>query len=90
MLIVVLQRWSTTTKHDMRIGLATAAGALTAAPQLLGRPLSAPYVGYWPAGATFAQAQWYAVHRNHSISIPIPGVPAPFVLDLNAIVDAYD
>jgi hypothetical protein len=89
MLVVVLQRWPTA-KHLLRIGLATAAGALTAAPLLPGRPLAAPYVGYWPAGAAYTQAQWYAVYRNHSISIVIPGVPAPFVLDFNAIVDAYD
>ena len=88
MLIVVLQRQSTP-KHRLRIGKAIAAGTLTAAPQLAGQPLSAPFVGYWPAGATFTQAQWYTVCRNQSISINIPNVTAPFALNLNTIVDLY-
>ena len=92
MLVIVLQR-KTTPRHRQRIGKATAPGPLAAAPQLAGRPRSAPYVGYWPAGpiaTMWTTAQWYEVRRNRSINITIPGVAAPFVLDFNMIVDLYN
>jgi hypothetical protein len=90
MLVIVLQR-KTTPRHRQRISkvIAAAPGALTAAPQLAGRPRSAPYVGYWPAAATYAQAQWFAIYRNRRINITIPGVVTPFVVDFNMIVDLY-
>ncbi len=48
-----------------------------------------PYVGYWPAGTTFANAQWFQVTRNQYIDVAIPNWATPFQLNFHVIVDLY-
>ena len=78
MLVIVLMLYPTTA-HNQCIGVGAAPGAVVAAQRVVaGRPrVSPPYVGYWPAGAAYAQAQWYVVHRDRTVIIAIPNVTVP-------------
>ena len=60
-------------------------GESVAAHALPARPADGFYVGYWPPGTAFQDAQWYSVRKNSYIDVAVPGKQVSFRFHFSGI-----
>ena len=67
------------------------AGTVEAERVYGGRPAEPPYVGFWPAGSRYEDAEWYRVEWGRHLTIRLPNGDdeASFVFSLDRILQAY-